>query len=276
MVQSRARKVFGLVVLLFFLLVILLPIYWMVVTSFKPDMDLGAYPPSLWPHQWTLQHYKEAFVQFNFGNYIRNSLIISCISTALVLAFSSMAGFAIARLPIRGKVPLLISLLVISMFPAISIVSPLYMLMKQLGWLNSYQALIIPYVAFNLPFSIWIMRNYFLQIPKALFEAAKVDGATVFQTYLRIYVPLTTPGMFTAAVFTFVATWTEFFMAITFNSSDSMRTIPVGIALFSGPYTVPYGTIFAGSVVAIVPIVILTIIFRKWIVSGLTQGAVKG
>jgi multiple sugar transport system permease protein len=276
MVQSRSRKVVGLVVLILFLVIILLPFYWMIVTSFKPDMDLGAYPPSLFPHDWTLAHFREAFGPDHFGIYIRNSVIVSCVSTALVLAFSSMAGFTIARLPIRGKVPMLIGLLMISMFPAISIVSPLYMLLRELGWLNSYQDLIIPYVAFNLPFSIWIMRNYFLQIPKALYEAAKMDGATVFQTYLRIYVPLTTPGMFTAAVFCFVATWTEFFMALTFNSSDSMRTIPVGIALFSGQFSVPYGTIFAGSLVAILPIVILTMLFRKWIVSGLTQGAVKG
>ena len=262
--------------LIFFLVIILLPFYWMVVTSFKPDLSLGAYPPSLFPHHFTLQHYHDAFVNDNFGIYIRNSVVVACTTTVIVLPFASMAGFAIARLPIRGKVTMLISLLIISMFPAISVVSPLYMLLRQVGWLNSYQALIIPYTAFNLPFAIWIMRNYFLQIPKALYEAAKIDGASVFQTYARIFVPLTTPGMFTAAVFTFVAAWTEFFMALTFNSSDSMRTIPVGIALFSGQFSVPYGTIFAGSVVAILPIVILTIVFRKWIVSGLTQGAVKG
>lgn len=276
MVQSRGRKIFGLVVLIFFLVIILLPFYWMVVTSFKPDLSLGAYPPSLFPHHWTFQHYHDAFMNNNFGIYILNSVIVACSTTIIVLTFASMAGFAIARLPIRGKVTLLMSLLIISMFPAISVISPLYMLLRQVGWLNSYQALIIPYTAFNLPFAIWIMRNYFMQIPKALFEASKIDGASVFQTYVRIFVPLTTPGMFTAAVFTFVAAWTEFFMALTFNSSNSMRTIPVGIALFSGQFSVPYGTIFAGSLVAILPIIILTMVFRKWIVSGLTQGAVKG
>lgn len=276
MVQSRSRKVFGVVVLVFFLLIILLPFYWMVVTSFKPNTDLAAYPPSLWPHTWTLAHYHEAFGKYNFGIYLRNSVVVSLTSTFLVLVLASMAGFAVARLPVRGKVPLLIALLVISLFPAISIISPLYMLLQRLGWLNSYQALIVPYTAFNLPFAIWILRNYFLQIPKALFEASRVDGAGVFQTFYRIFLPLTTPGLFTAAVFTFVATWTEFFMALTFNSSDAMRTVPVGIALFSGEFSVPYGTIFAGSVVSILPIIVLTITFRKWIVSGLTQGAVKG
>lgn len=276
MVQSKTQKFIGYVVLVLFLLLILAPFYWMFVTSFKPSVDLPAYPPSLFPHHWTLGNYADAFGKYGFGRYILNSVIVAVISTFLVLIFSSLAGFTIAQLPVRGKVPTMVGLLVISMFPPIAIISPLYTFLHALNWLNTYQALIIPYTAFNLPFSIWIMRNYFLQVPKALMEAAKVDGASAFATFWRIYLPLTTPGLFTAAVFTFVATWTEFFMALVFNSSDTMRTIPVGIALFSGQYTVPYGDIFAGSVVSIVPIVILVIIFRKWIVSGLTAGAVKG
>jgi multiple sugar transport system permease protein len=276
MIQSRSRKIFAYVVLIFFLLLIILPFYWMVVTSFKTNTDISAYPPSLVPHHWTLNHYHQAFVKYGFAKYIVNSVIVALSSTFLVLLFASMAGFSIARLPIRSKVPMLIGLLIISMFPPVAIISPLYMLLRNLGWLDSYQALIVPYTAFNLPFAIWILRNYFLQVPGALFEAAKMDGAGVFQTFYRIFLPVTTPGLFTAAVFTFVATWTEFFMALVFNPSDSMRTIPVGIALFSGQYNVPYGTIFAGSVISIVPIMILVVIFRKWIVSGLTAGAVKG
>ncbi len=276
MIEAKWKTIFRYVVLIAFLVVILLPFYWMFITSFKPDFELGAYPPSLFPDHWTFQHYVEDFTKYDFGIYIRNSVVVSLISTFLVLTFASMAGFSVAQLPVRGKTPLLVILLVISMFPSIAVMSPLYMLLRNLNWLNSYQALIIPYTAFNLPFAIWILRNYFLQLPKALLEAARVDGASIFQSFYRIYLPLTTPGMFTAAVFTFVASWTEFFMALTFNQSNTMRTIPVGIALFSGQYTIPYGTIFAGSVVSIVPIIILTIIFRKWIVSGLTSGAVKG
>ncbi|RIV22043.1 carbohydrate ABC transporter permease [Alicyclobacillaceae bacterium I2511] len=276
MIEAKWKTIFRYVILIAFLVIILLPFYWMFITSFKTDFALGAYPPSLFPVHWTLQHYVEAFTKYGFGTYIRNSVVVSLVSTFLVLTFASMAGFSVAQLPVRGKTPLLVMFLVISMFPAIAIMSPLYMLLRHLNWLNSYQALIIPYTAFNLPFAIWILRNYFLQLPKALLEAARVDGASIFQSFYRIYLPLTTPGMFTAAVFTFVASWTEFFMALTFNQNNSMRTIPVGIALFSGQYTIPYGTIFAGSVVSIVPIILLTILFRKWIVSGLTSGAVKG
>lgn len=276
MIRTRGQVITGYVVLILFLVLILLPFYWMFITSFKPPMSISEYPPTLWPHQWTLSHYSAAFNKYHFGGYIKNSVIVACTSTFLVLLFASMAGFAVARLPLKGKTPSMVLLLVISMFPPIAIISPLYMLLRDLNWLDTYQALIIPYTAFNLPFAIWILRNYFLQVPGALFEAAKVDGASVFQTYYRIFLPVTTPGLFTAAVFTFVATWTEFFMALVFNPSDSMRTIPVGIALFSGQYNVPYGTIFAGSVVSVVPIIILVIIFRKWIVSGLMAGAVKG
>ncbi|MCL6632769.1 MAG: carbohydrate ABC transporter permease [Alicyclobacillus herbarius] len=276
MVQSKSRTVFGYIVLIAFLVLILLPFIWMLLTSFKPGLEISQYPPTFLPRHFTFGNYSDAFNRYGFAHYIENSVVVSVVSTFLVLALASMAGFAVARLPIRSKGALMIALLVISMFPPIAIVTPLYMLLRTAGWLNSYQALIIPYTAFNLPFAVWILRNYFLQVPGALLEAATVDGATVFQSFWRIFLPLTKPGLFTAAVFTFVAAWTEFFMALVFNSADNMRTIPVGIALFSGQYNVPYGTIFAGSVVSIVPIVVLVIVFRKWIVSGLTNGAVKG
>lgn len=276
MIQTRRQKVIGYVVLILFLVAILLPFYWMFITSFKPNTDISAYPPSLFPRSWTFVHYRNAFGLFQFGVYMRNSVIVALSSTFFVLAFASMAGFAIARLPVKAKTPTMVGLLMISVFPPIAIITPLYMLLRTVGWLNSYQALIIPYTAFNLPFATWILRNYFLQVPGALFEAAKIDGASVFQTFYRIFLPLTSPGLFTAAVFTFVASWTEFFMALVFNTSNSMRTIPVGIALFSGQFSVPYGDLFAGSVASIVPILILVVIFRKWIVSGLTAGAVKG
>jgi multiple sugar transport system permease protein len=266
----------GYIVLIVFLLIILAPFYWMLITSFKPSLAISSYPPSLIPTHITLVHYKRAFLEYGFSVYIRNSIIVALITTFCVLVLGSMAAFSIARLPIRGKIFTLIALLIISMFPEIAVVSPLYVLLRHFNWLNSYQALIIPYTAFNLPFSIWILRNYFLKVPGALYEAATVDGASVVRVFYQIFLPVSTPGLFTAAVFTFVASWTEFLFALVFNSADKWRTIPVGIALFSGQYSEPYGTIFAGSVVSIVPILVLVVVFRRWIVSGLTSGAVKG
>jgi multiple sugar transport system permease protein len=170
----------------------------------------------------------------------------------------------------------MVGLLMISVFPAIAVIAPLFLLMKTIGWLNSYQALIVPYTAFNLPFAIWIMRNYMLGIPKEMEETGRIDGAGPIKTLWAIVLPQAKPGLFTAAIFTFTACWTEFLMALSFNSDNDFRTIPVGTALFGSPFTIPYGTIFAASMVAVVPIAALVLIFRKSVVSGLTAGAVKG
>lgn len=258
------------------LVIIIAPFLWMVDTSLKSNLEIGNYPPNILPSPPTFYHYIRAFSVYGFGTYFRNSVVVSIIATVVVLILASMASYAIARLPIRGKAPLMVGLLAISTFPEVAVISPLFIIMQRLGWLNSYQSLIVPYVAFNLPFAIWVMRTYFAGIPKELDEAARVDGAGIFTTVVRVIMPLATPGLFTGGVFTFVACWTEFLFALVFNSSPSFRTIPVGIALFSGQFTIPYGTIFAGSTVAVLPIVILVLIFQKWVVAGLTAGAVKG
>ena len=168
------------------------------------------------------------------------------------------------------------SLLMLSVFPAIAVLTPLYLLERNLGLLNSYPGLIVPYVAFNLPFAIWIMRNYLQGIPSTIEEASEIDGAGAWRTVLSVILPMAKPGLFAVGVFTFTASWSEFLMALTFNNSNNFRTIPVGIANFGGNFQVPFGTIFAASVVAVVPIGILVFVFRKFVISGLTSGAVKG
>ncbi len=258
------------------ILFVLLPIYWMVSTSFKTTAGVGATPPQLFPNPVTTDNYHTAFSQYTFGRYIINSVVIAVVATVIVLALGTLAGYALGRLPMRGKFPILVALLMISVFPAIAVVAPLYLLLRDLHWLNSYQALILPYAAFNLPFAIWILRNYMLGIPKEMEETGRIDGAGPLRTVWSIVLPQALPGLFTAGVFTFTACWTEFLMALTFNSSNNFRTIPVGIALFGSQFTIPYGTIFAASVVAVVPIAILVLVFRKSVVSGLTSGAVKG
>jgi multiple sugar transport system permease protein len=251
-----------------------LPLYWMISSSFKGPAGIGT--ASFFPHDVTLDNYKTAFSQYTFGRYILNSVAIAVISTAIVLFLATMAGYALGRLPMRGKLPLLVALLMISVFPAIAVIAPLFLLMKDINWLNSYQALIVPYVAFNLPFAIWIMRNYMLGIPREMEETGRIDGAGPFRTLWSIVLPQATPGLFTAGIFCFTACWTEFLMALSFNSDNNFRTIPVGVALFGSPFTIPYGTIFAASTVAAVPIAVLVFVFRKSVVSGLTAGAVKG
>jgi trehalose/maltose transport system permease protein len=257
-------------------LFILLPLYWLIASSFKNPNAVGNSPPSLGPTPFSGSNYHNAFVNYDFGIYFRNSLIVTLIATALVLVLGTLAGYALGRLPMRGKFPLMVALLMISVFPAVAVLAPLYLLMRNIGWLNSYQALILPYTAFNLPFAIWILRNYMLGIPKEMEETGRIDGAGPLRTVWTIILPMALPGVFTAGIFCFTACWTEFLMALTFNSSNNFRTIPVGIAEFGGNFQVPYGTIFAASVVAVVPIGILVFIFRKFVISGLTSGAVKG
>jgi multiple sugar transport system permease protein len=249
----------------------------MTVTSFKNSFDVSASSPSFLPRHWTTVNYGVAFNHSNaFGRAILNSFVVSVLSTAIVLLLGTFAGYALGRLPMRGKLPILMSLLMISVFPAIAIIAPLFLIMRKAELLNSYEALIIPYTAFNLPFAIWILRNYMLGIPKEMEETARIDGASPLRTVLTIILPQALPGMFTAGVFTFTACWTEFLMALSFDSQQSYHTIAVAIALFGAQFTVPYGAIFAASVVAVIPIAALVMIFRKSVVSGLTAGAVKG
>jgi len=253
---------------------ILLPLYWLIASSFKSPNDVGT--TQLFPSPISGANYSNAFVGYDFGIYFRNSLVVTLVTTALVLILGTLAGYALGRLPMRGKFTTMVTLLIISVFPEVAVIAPLYLLERDLNLLNSYPALILPYTAFFLPFAIWILRNYMLGIPKEMEETGRIDGAGPLRTVWSIVLPQALPGLFTAGIFTFTACWTEFLMALTFDNSNNFRTIPVGIADFGGNFQVPYGTIFAASVVAVVPIGLLVFIFRKFVVSGLTSGAVKG
>jgi multiple sugar transport system permease protein len=255
---------------------VLLPLYWMVATAFKTRANVNGSPPQYFPSPISGQGFNDAFAHSNFARYIVNSLVVAVIATVLVLVLGTLAGYATARLPMRGRFTLLVMLLMISVFPPIAVVVPLYVVLRDIGWLNSYQALIIPYTAFYLPFAVWILRNYFLGIPHEMEESARIDGASPMRTVWQVILPQAWPGVFTAGIFTFTACWTEFLMALSFNASDNWRTIPVGIALFGGQFVTPYGTLFAASVVAVVPIAVLAFVFRRRVVAGLTAGAVKG
>ncbi len=259
-------------------LFVLLPLYWLVATSFKNPNSIGTFngASSLGPNPFSTENYYNAFVNYDFGIYFKTSIIVTLCTTALVLFLGTLAGYALGRLPMRGKFTTLVILLIISVFPAVAVLAPLYLLMREIGWLNSYQALILPYTAFNLPFAIWILRNYMLGIPKEMEETGRIDGASPLRTVWTIILPQALPGLFTAGIFCFTACWTEFLMALTFNISNNFRTIPVGVSQFGTIDVTPYATIFAAAVVATVPIGILVFIFRKFVISGLTSGAVKG
>lgn len=253
-------------------LFVTLPILWMVISSFKGPSSINT--DVILPNPFSTANYHTAFVQYDFGHAIETSLIVTVCATVLVLSLGTLAGYGLGRMPMRGKLPIMVALLMIAVFPAIAVIAPLFLIMREIGWLNSYQALILPYTAFNLPFATWILRNYFLGIPKEMEETGRIDGASPLRTVWSIVLPQATPGLFTAGVFTFTACWTEFLMALSFN--PTLKTIPVQLSTVGTIYEAPYGIIFAASVVACIPIAILVLTFRKSVVSGLTAGAVKG
>ncbi len=253
-------------------LFVALPILWMIISSFKGPSSINT--NVILPDPWSTANYHTAFVQYDFGKAIATSLIVTICSTALVLGIGTLAGYGLGRMPMRGKFPIMVAMLMISVFPSIAVVAPLFLIMRTIGWLNSYQALILPYTAFNLPFAIWILRNYFLGIPKEMEETGRIDGASPLRTVWSIVLPQATPGLFTAGIFCFTACWTEFLLALSFN--PTLRTIPVQLSTVGTIYEAPFGIIFAASCVAMIPIVILVLVFRKSVVSGLTAGAVKG
>ncbi len=253
----------------------MLPILWLVIASITPGGQMGSFPPALFPADPTFANYAEAFDRFNFGGFFLNSVIIATVSTAFVMILGAPAAYALARTKSRGRMGVLVALLIVSIFPVVAVLTPLYTAFSVLGWLNSYQALIVPYTALNLPFGIWVMRNSFLAIPREMEEAARIDGASELRTMWSVILPQTVPGLFVAAVLTFVACWQEFLLALSFNSNAQFQTAPVGIALFGGSFIQPYGTIFAASVVALLPIAVVVIALRRWVVGGIGQGAVK-
>ena len=254
----------------------LFPFYWLVNMSLKTGADLGE--SSLFPPHPTLKNYQSIFHNDDFVRALGNSAIISLTTTALAIVVGSFCAYALARLRFKGKFAILAIVLSITTFPAIAIAAPLFRLWSNIGIYNTLIGLIIPNLTFALPLSIYILVSFFKEIPKDLEEAALVDGATHFTAFRKVVVPLAAPGLATAAILTFIATWNEFLLAITLTSSPAARPVPAAIAFFTGStqFEIPYGTITAASVTISIPLIILVLLFQKRIVAGLTAGAVKG
>jgi multiple sugar transport system permease protein len=256
----------------------LFPVYWLVNISLKTGPDLAN--PDLIPPNPTLDNYKAIFEDDDFVRALLNSAIVSLLTTVLALTFGSFCAYALARLKFKGKFWLLALVLSITTFPAIAIAAPIFKLWTDIGLFN-YPfglGLIPPYLTFALPLAIYILTSFFKEIPKDLEEAALVDGATNFQAFYKIVIPLAAPGLATAGILTFIFAWNEFLLAVTLTSSPEARTVPAAIAFFTGAtqFEVPIGTISAASVVISIPLIIMVLVFQKRIVAGLTAGAVKG
>jgi ABC-type glycerol-3-phosphate transport system permease component len=273
--RQSASSIFGWAGLTVLVLLAAFPLYWAVVASFTPEATLFR-EPSLWPRTFILDHYRALFATRHFWVPIRNSIVVAGSTTIFCVVVGSLAAYALARLRFRGKTLILGFVLAVSMFPQISIVSPLYLMLRTLGLINTYPGLILPYLTFAMPLTVWLLVGYFRQLPPDLEEAALVDGASRWQSFLRVILPLSVPGVATTAILSFIYSWNEFLFALSFTVGPDRQTVPVAIALFRGQYQVPWGEILAAAVVATVPVAAMVLVFQRRIVQGLTAGAVKG
>jgi multiple sugar transport system permease protein len=251
------------------------PLLWQSVTSVKPDHELTRIPPLL-PGEPTAGHYAAIFRERTFLRIIANSAIVATCSTLLSLVIGSLAAFGLAKLRVAAKGLILGFILSASMFPPIGTVSPLYLIIRGLGLRDTWWALILTYTTFSLPLSVWVLTNFFREVPDEIYRAARVDGCTPFQAFIRVMLPLAAPGIATAAILVFIFSWNEFLFALTFTATPASRTIPVAIALFPGLHEVPWGDIAAASIVVTIPLIMLVFVFQRRIIEGLTAGAVKG
>jgi ABC-type glycerol-3-phosphate transport system permease component len=251
------------------------PFYWAIVASVTPEARLFQ-SPSLLPTQPISDHYRALFTQRNFWLPIRNSLIVAGATTAFCVALGALCAYALARLQFRGKSTVLGFVLAVGMFPQISVVSPLYLLLRELHLINTYPGLVLPYLTFAMPLTVWLLVGFFRQLPGELEEAAMVDGAGRLRAFWEVIVPLAVPGIATTSILTFVYSWNEFLFALSFTLGPERQTVPVAIALFRGQYQVPWGQILAAAVTATAPVTLLVLAFQRRIVQGLTAGAVKG
>ncbi len=254
----------------------LLPFYWLVNISLKTGPDLSS--ASIFPPNPTLDNYSSVLQNDDFTRALLNSSIVALVTTFLGVVVGSFCAYALARLKMRGKFILLGIVLSITTFPQIAIAAPLFRLWSEIGLYNTLIGLIIPYLTFALPLSIYILVSFFREIPRDLEEAALVDGATHFQAFRKVVVPLAAPGLATTAILTFIAAWNEYLLATTLTSDPDARTVPVAIVQFTGSsqFEVPFGTQSAASVIISIPLILLVLLFQKRIVAGLTAGAVKG
>jgi multiple sugar transport system permease protein len=254
----------------------LAPFYWMLVSSLRRTSDI--FDTSLFPTVVSFENYRAVFDPAQgFGRALLNSLVVAGITTVLALLLATFTAYAMARLEFRFKRLILTLIIATSMFPVVSIVVPLLKLFTDIGWINSYQAMIVPSMSFALPLAVWNLTTFFRQMPDELEHAAMVDGCTRGQAFRKVIIPLAAPGIFTTAIITFIAAWNEFLIALSMTNKPDMQTAPVAISKFTGAttYQTPFGSQMAAGVLVTVPLVVMVLLFQRRIVAGLTAGAAK-
>ena len=279
--KDKESKAVVLKVLFWVMVVIILvfnlfPFLYALVSSFRPSQEL--FSTQIVPRSVTLDHYLAVFKDPRFVMSLVNSIIIAGVTVLIALGLGSLCAYALGRLPFRYKGFVLYLVLTMTMFPQIAVLSGLFVMLKTLGLFNTRPGLILTYLIFSMPFTIWVMTQYFRSLPKELEEAAYVDGASPLTVFWEVLLPLTVPGMISTGLLAFIGAWNEFLFALTFTVTDNMKTVPVVISQFSGvsAYEQPWGSIMAASMVVTIPLIFMVMYFQNRIVAGLTAGAVKG
>ena len=254
----------------------LAPILWLVVSSLMEQQALTATPPDFSAGSFTLQNYAAVMsAAAALGHGLLNSLIVAVATTAVALAVGAPAAYALARLQLPGAGLILLLILATQMFPGIVVAIPLFIVMSRVGLIDSRLGLIVVYLSFNLPIVIWILRGFFLGIPMGLERAAAVDGASIFQTFRLIVLPISWPPIFATSIFAFIESWNEFFFALILTRQNS-QTVPLVISQFAGQYQTVFGQMMAAAAMAVAPVVLLAVIFRRSIMQGFSEGMIKG
>ncbi|MXS86054.1 carbohydrate ABC transporter permease [Nitrosomonas sp. HPC101] len=253
-----------------------IPMLWIVSLSLKRGSDLN--DQQFFPQTISFEHYRNIFSDMQFASAILNSIGIASIAALFSVLLGMLAAYAIVRLEFPGRRLMLIGILMTAMFPPVAIIGPLFDIWRITGLYDTWLGLILPYMTFTLPLAIWILAAFFREIPWDLEKAARIDGATTVQSFIRIMVPLAAPSVFTTAILVFIFAWNDFLFAISLTSTDNARTVPAAIAFFTGSsrFELPIGSIAAASVVVTVPVMIIVLFFQQRIIAGLTSGAIKG
>ena len=277
--KVKWRTVSGLGFLLGVALVLtwsLAPYVWFAVTSLKSPAEIGARPPGLLPIGVHAENYVRLVSHHRLWLPVRNSMFVAGMTTLVTIPIAALSAYALSRLKFRGRVLVLSGILATSMFPQVTMAHTIERWLYGLGWINTFQGLMIPYVSLTLPLAVWILTSFFREIPIELEDAARVDGCGPVRTLFQIFIPVAAPAIFTAAILTFIYAWNEFFFASFITDREAVRTLPVAIAQFHGRYSLPWGEVSAASIVATFPLVVLVLALQRRIIRGLTAGAVKG
>jgi len=275
--MKKFKKVCKYVLILAIIAVLLFPVYWMVNCSLLPTSVIMSVPPTFWPKNLTLHNFLQIFENADYMRYFANSFIVSFGTIAIVLIVSIPAAVSLSRYDFPGRRIIMSAISSVQMFPVVVILVTLYGFYNSWGLLDTYQGLILADTTFALPLAITLLKSFFDTIPRTLDEAARIDGAGRFRIMTMILLPLVVPGLLAVAIYTFLNAWDDYLMSLTIMKSNSMRTLPVGIAQsFLGEYSNDYGGLMAFAVAGSLPIVILFVFFQKYLVSGMTAGAVKG